>query len=661
MTKKSETLCIDLGTSNTAAARPLENGDVAIVNNPDVDRGEPDNWWQQDGNHKHFASDWHFNEAGELTATGNHYREGEGERPAWVVTAVKPLLGKNYLDAKAEGLLDRYPRVKPHRRNGRCVIEVGGRAWLPEDLLCRLYGRVKECAESQFGMTFDSAIITSPANWNQAQVSLLIDAARRAGFREVRNISEPVAAAHAMRLEIGNRICRAHVIDIGAGTLDVSAGHLYRNENNDLEFQPTVNIGHNGLGGSDFLERLTGLVRRLACIGQMDNAGLAELRHACERAMMALADNQEAEVVIPGQDPLATVRVDQAAFKAALQGEDGERDLLEEFRQHAFAAVGEAGWEAEEVDALILIGGPSRMPVLLDCLRIMYTRNPGILSQVEAMASPEFRFDRMNAVALGAAMSLRHRVQDIVPAGYGVEDVEINPGTVVYKPRILVPRNSRPPFQGEEYRVPWMMPSGLYDIKIIMHVPENEQSGHAYRFVHVIKFATSTPDMCEVVVTMKLTENKELRINVANRLTGESASFIGLPNANVGVTYPMEVTRLPGIQEQNLVRVDPTAEILDRFLKWLAPVLVILKQKIEAAPGTQMELAQLASEISYLVKKERMETDYQRLYTKMRALINNCTARGIVSADEGNRMMAMLTSYEDGLFQVKMAATEEGW
>ena len=151
--------------------------------------------------------------------------------------------------------------------------------------------RIKRQAEIQIEESLESVVVSVPAYFDPLRVTPIVHAAREAGFVNVKTIPEPVAAALAYEIDITVRPIRVLVFDLGAGTLDVTAGYLFRNpdKENDFQFQVLKNTGDTRLGGMDMDDRLMKLICERLQLDELSPENAAILRRSAEVAKIQLS------------------------------------------------------------------------------------------------------------------------------------------------------------------------------------------------------------------------------------------------------------------------------------------------------------------------------------------------------------------------------------
>lgn len=645
---------IDLGTYNSSAAIKSRHGSLDIIKSNGVNSKLNISFIDQDENCKEFPSFISFNKDGSVSDVGMAGKEMTFTDPEFVVWGVKRLLGKTYTELKESGELDRFPyRIRPNRQNGQCLIVMGEKKYTPEQLCAEIFKKIKKDAESQIEEKIDSVVVSVPAYYDPLRVTPIVEAARLANFVNVKTIPEPVAAALAYNVDITVRPSKVLVFDLGAGTLDVTTGCLYRqtDQKNEFNFQVIKNTGDPKLGGIDMDDRLSKLINEKYQVADDSIASKAILRRLAEIAKIKLSeDSKIAHIKLYGK--IYPYSLSQFDLKSALEGTGFEKNLLEECRRQIMAAIDEAGWSPQDIELLIMIGGPTKLSCIKDVLKIIFNSNPVILKQLEDFYTNNAKVDRMTAVSIGAALSVERRVDDIVPHGHGVENVEFSAEHIIYRPNILVPRDSTYPFKSNPFAISWINLHGLFEFKIIQHVPHSEvkQLGYEYKFVGVQKFAVKNPLLCMVAVQMGYNSNKELEVTIKNILSNESVTYVGInQSTSIGMNYPLTIRKPSNIGSPPPKKI-PSPEILNKFFNWVEVTIGFVQRKVYNYSIPQMLISQNIDEIRLLLKRNNPKSCYEMVYTKINGLIWNSNSRGLFTQNENNELMNGLSEFEGDLF-----------
>lgn len=527
-------LGIDLGTNNSAAAVMLESGELISI----LATAACDGAAGPSERVKPFPSVVVFSETGEIAAVGMEAKAMALTRPQLTAFGIKRLLGKTYREALEHGELDRMVlQVQPDGETGRCVLEVGDRQVRPEEVCAAILRHIRDAAERTVGVKFTSAVISVPAYFDSIAVGATCEAAKLAGFQTVHAVPEPVAAALAMNLTITPRPIRTLTFDIGAGTLDVTAAEVWRTSQGPtgLHCECKKNTGDIRLGGLDFDDRLVDYLSEVLELGTLVDEDRYRLRRAAEAAKVRLSSESSAEVSIRIEDRDLTYSLTRGELEDVLRREP---DLLAACAEQVRAAIRGAGWKPEEVDQVLLVGGPSAMPCVRRVLRETFFRNPRVLQQIEGVGA----VDPMLAVASGAAKFKAAQTVNRHPYGYGyvASVLEELPSKGAFTHRreavILVPRDSAFPNQPVSVaaRMAFARRDNVVSIELIQQVADSERQAVSvgaseYRFLGTCDLAVDpAPLPACILITMSLNENGELETTLVNLTGSETTRYIGV-------------------------------------------------------------------------------------------------------------------------------------
>ena len=394
----SRIIGIDLGTSNSAAS-VMEGGRPTMI--PSAEGTSVGG--------KSFPSYVAFTKDGQLLV-GEPARRQAVTNPDGTIKNVKRKMGSN---EKVTAL---------------------GKEYTPQQISAFILQKIKKDAESYLGETVEKAVITVPAYFNDNQRQATKDAGAIAGLDVVRIINEPTAAALAYGLDKSDVEQKIMVFDLGGGTLDVTIMDF-----SDGVFQVLSTSGDTQLGGSDMDEALTKYV-----IGEFqketgidlaaDNMAFWRVREACEKAKIELSTTMQTEINLPfiSSDATGPKHLIQTITRAKL--EELVEPIVSRCRGPIDQAMSDARLNPDKIDKIILVGGPTRMPI--------------IQNFVESIVGPKIQrgIDPMECVSMGAAIQgavLSGEVKDVLlldvtPLSLGIETL----GGVATK---LIDRNTTIP------------------------------------------------------------------------------------------------------------------------------------------------------------------------------------------------------------------------
>ena len=292
-----------------------------------------------------------------------------------------------------------------------------GKEYTPQQISAFILQKIKRDAEAYLGETIDKAVITVPAYFDDNQRQATKDAGAIAGLDVVRIINEPTAAALAYGLDKGNTSQKILVFDLGGGTLDVTIMDF-----SDGVFEVMSTSGDTKLGGSDMDEALTKYV-----IGEFqkesgidltkDNMAFWRVREACEKAKIELSTTMQTEVNLPfiASDASGPKHLVQTITRAKL--EEIVTPIVSRCKGPIMQALNDASLTVDNVDKIIMVGGPTRMPI--------------VQNFVESIVGPKIQrgIDPMECVSMGAAIQgavLSGDVKDVLlldvtPLSLGIE------------------------------------------------------------------------------------------------------------------------------------------------------------------------------------------------------------------------------------------------
>jgi molecular chaperone DnaK len=396
----SKVIGIDLGTTNSCVAI-MEGKDVRVIENAEGARTTP--------------SIIAFSDSGERLV-GQSAKRQAVTNPTNTLYAVKRLIGRRFDDplvAKDKGMVP-YQIVRGD--NGDAWVEARGEKYSPSQISAFTLGKMKETAEAYLGEPVTQAVITVPAYFNDSQRQATKDAGRIAGLEVLRIINEPTAAAlaYGMDKKKGGTIA---VYDLGGGTFDVSVLEI-----GDGVFEVKSTNGDTFLGGEDFdlrvIEYLASEFKKEQGIDlRSDKLALQRLKEAAEKAKIELSSSKETEVNLPFITADATgpkhlvMKLTRAKLESLVD------DLITRTLEPCKAALKDAGVKASEIDEVILVGGMTRMPKVIELVKQFFGKEPA------RNVNPD------EVVAIGAAVQgavLKGDVKDVLlldvtPLSLGIE------------------------------------------------------------------------------------------------------------------------------------------------------------------------------------------------------------------------------------------------
>jgi molecular chaperone DnaK len=352
-------LGIDLGTTNSAMAI-MEGGNPEIIANTEGNRTTP--------------SVIALNKSGERLV-GQLARRQSVTNPKNTIYEMKRLIGRRWEDKEVQRdiKLMGYEMVK----SGQSVkVKMGDKDYSAEELSAMVLSKLKADAEAFTGQTINEAVITVPAYFDDAQRQATKDAGKIAGLEVKRIINEPTAAALAYGLDKGGKDEKIAVYDLGGGTFDVSILEL-----GDGVFEVKSTNGDTHLGGADF-DRV--IVNYLIETFKKENgqdisddkAALQRLRDEGEKAKIELSTTNEVTINLPFLTATADGPVHFETKLTRSKLESLVADLVDRTAAPCEKALKDAGLKASDIDAVILVGGMTRMPAVQEKVQKIFGKEP---------------------------------------------------------------------------------------------------------------------------------------------------------------------------------------------------------------------------------------------------------------------------------------------
>jgi molecular chaperone DnaK len=356
-----------------------------------------------------------FTDSGERLV-GQSAKRQAVTNPSNTLYAIKRLIGRRYDDpmvAKDKGLV---PYAIVRGDNGDAWVEVKGQKYAPSQISAFVLGKMKETAEAYLGEPVSQAVITVPAYFNDSQRQATKDAGRIAGLEVLRIINEPTAAALAYGMDKKGSGTIA-VYDLGGGTFDISILEI-----GDGVFEVKSTNGDTFLGGEDFdariIDYLADEFRKDQGIDlRKDRLALQRLKEAAEKAKIELSSSKETEINLPfiTADASGPKHLVMKLSRAKL--EQLVDDLITKTLDPCRAALKDAGVTAGEINDVILVGGMTRMPKVIETVKQFFGKDPA------RNVNPD------EVVAIGAAIQgavLKGDVKDVLlldvtPLSLGIE------------------------------------------------------------------------------------------------------------------------------------------------------------------------------------------------------------------------------------------------
>ncbi len=582
------TVGIDLGTTNSCVA-VLEGGEPVVIPNAEGSRTTP--------------SVVAFTKNGERLVGAPAKRQAI-INPESTIYSIKRFMGRRFDEVTEERKIVPYNVVEG--RNGMAVVEIQGKQYTPEEISAMILQKLKTDAEAYLGDKVDKVVITVPAYFNDAQRTATKNAGQIAGLEVLRVINEPTAASLAYGLD-KKEDETILVYDLGGGTFDVSVLDVGEGV---IEVKSTNGDTH--LGGDDWDQRIVDFVadnfqRAHGIDLRKDPQALQRLRDEAEKAKIALSAGVTTNINLPfiTADASGPKHLDETLTRAKF--EELTRELLERTRRPFEAALKDADLQANDLNEIVLVGGSTRMPMVIELVR-----------KLGGGKDPHRGVNPDEVVAVGAAIQggvLGGEVTgllllDVTPLTLGLETL----GGIMDK---LIERNTTiPTRQTRTYTT-----AGDGQTQVEIHVLQGERDMARDNKTLGRFLLTGIPPaprgVPQIEVTFDIDANGILNVSAKEKATGkqQSITITGSTNLDKGEIDRMIREAQSHAQEDASHR--EQAEMKNRGEQMIYQTEQLLKDLGDKAPADIRNEVQ--SNLTNL--REAMESgDAERVRTRMDAL-----------------------------------------
>jgi len=489
---------IDLGTTNSAMA-VMQSGKADIIANSEGNRTTP--------------SVVAVNKNGERLV-GQVARRQQVTNSSNTIYEVKRLIGRNFSDPEVQRDLKLMGYEIIKSGNG-VKVKMGDKEYSPEEISAMILAKLKADAEAFLGDKVTEAVITVPAYFDDSQRQATKDAGKIAGLEVRRIINEPTAAALAYGLDKADKKDeKIAVYDLGGGTFDVSILEL-----GDGVFEVKSTNGDTHLGGADFDRVIINYFadefkKEHGLDISDDKAAMQRLRDEAEKAKIELSSAQEVNVNLPflTADASGPKHFEHKLTRAKLEQLVG--DLINKTALPCEKALKDAGLKASDIDAIVLVGGMTRMPSVVEKVKAIFGKDP-----MKGVNPDE-------VVAVGAAIQggvLQGDVKDVLlldvtPLSLGIETM----GGVMTK---LIERNTTVPTSKSEV----FSTAADNQPQVEIHVAQGEREmidGNKSLGRFVLDGIPSAPrGVPQIEVTFNIDANGILHVNAKDKGSGKEQSI----------------------------------------------------------------------------------------------------------------------------------------
>ena len=408
---------IDLGTTNSCVAI-MSGGDPVVIANAEGSRTTP--------------SVVAITDKGERLV-GQIAKRQAITNPENTIFSVKRLMGRKFKSREVQEAIKRLPYKVVEADNGDAHVELRGKRYSPPEISAMILQKMRQTAEDYLGEKVTEAVVTVPAYFDDSQRQATKDAGQIAGLNVLRIINEPTAASLAYGLE-KKKDERISVYDLGGGTFDISVLEI-----GEGVFEVKSTNGDTYLGGDDFdlrvMDWLVDEFRKDQGIDlRKDRMALQRLKEAAERAKIELSSSQETEINLPFITADANGPKHMVTKLTRAKLEQLVDDLIQRTVDPCKKALADAGVSGRDINEVVLVGGMTRMPKVIQVVKDYFTKAP------HRGVNPD------EVVAIGAAIQggvLKGDVKDVLlldvtPLSLGIETL----GGVFTK---LIERNTTVP------------------------------------------------------------------------------------------------------------------------------------------------------------------------------------------------------------------------
>jgi molecular chaperone DnaK len=350
---------IDLGTTNSCVAI-MSGGDPVVIANAEGSRTTP--------------SVVGITDKGERLV-GQIAKRQAITNPENTIFSVKRLMGRKFNTRQVQEAMKRLPYKIVEASNGDAHVEIRGKHYSPPEVSAMILQKMRQTAEDYLGEKVTEAVITVPAYFDDSQRQATKDAGQIAGLNVLRIINEPTAASLAYGLD-KKKDERIAVYDLGGGTFDISILEI-----GEGVFEVKSTNGDTYLGGDDFDQRVMDWLvdefkKDQGIDLRKDRMALQRLKEAAERAKIELSSSQESEINLPfitadasGPKHLV-IKLTRAKLEQLID------DLVQRTIEPCKKALSDAGVSARDINEVVLVGGMTRMPKVIQAVREFFGKEP---------------------------------------------------------------------------------------------------------------------------------------------------------------------------------------------------------------------------------------------------------------------------------------------
>ena len=489
----SKVIGIDLGTTNSCVA-VMEGSQAKVLENTEGARTTPSVVAFTDNDEK---------------LIGQPAKRQAVTNPENTIFAVKRLIGRNFNDASVKKDVETSPFKIINSEKGDAWIEAKGQKYSPSQISAFVLQKMKETAEKYLGQEVSKAVITVPAYFNDAQRQATKDAGKIAGLEVLRIINEPTAASLAYGLDKKTNK-KIAVYDLGGGTFDVSILEL-----GDGVFEVKSTNGDTFLGGEDFdnaiVEYLLSEFKKENGIDlKSDKLALQRLKEAAEKAKIELSSAAQTEINLPfiTADKTGPKHINLKMTRAKLEAL--VEDLITRTIPPCQTALKDAGLSASDINEVILVGGMTRMPKVIEEVKNFFGKEPN------KSVNPD------EVVAMGAAIQagvLQGDVKDVLlldvtPLSLGIETLG-GVSTKLIEKNTTIPTKKSQVFSTAEDNQP------AVSIRVLQGEREMASDNKILGNFELVGIAPAPRGVPQIEVTFDIDANGIVNVSAKDKGTGK--------------------------------------------------------------------------------------------------------------------------------------------
>ncbi len=488
-------LGIDLGTTNSCMA-VMEGGEPVVIENSEGARTTP--------------SIVAFAKSGERLI-GQAAKRQAVTNSQNTVFSIKRFMGRKYEEVQDEAKRVPYKIVKASNGDAHVEVQVGGerKSFSPPEISAMILAKLKADAEAKLGEKITQAVITVPAYFNDSQRNATKDAGRIAGLEVLRIINEPTAASLAYGLD-KKKDEKIAVYDLGGGTFDISVLEI-----GEGVFEVKATNGDTHLGGDDWDNKLMDWViaefrSETGVDVSKQSDALQRIKEEAEKAKIALSSSQEYEINLPfiTADATGPKHIQKKLTRAKL--EQLTDDLFERTIRPVKACLADAKLSESEINELVLVGGMTRMPKVVDTARKLIGKEP------HKGVNPD------EVVAVGAAIQggvLRGDVKDVLLLDVTPLTLAIETAGNIATP--MIPRNTTIPTRKQQIFSTYSDNQPGVEIKVLQGERPMARDNKTLGTFHLDGIPPAPRGVPQVEVTFDIDANGILNVSAKDLGTGK--------------------------------------------------------------------------------------------------------------------------------------------